>query len=223
MPHLTAQQKHDILIHCESRREGESEVDVAALHGATVTRATIWNWRQRWNHTPQSLKRREGSGATPILTPSEVSRHVHAPILAANRAHTVINYRTLLPSVRRKTGKPIALRTLQENGKKQLQIHSMATRKRTRAECQYTHTCEIEHACLCRLYGADFSLQCLSLSVTRSPTCDANSNATRVDTHSSSMRLHYECLRLQHTHSYSLISNRSSSSTRLLPMLLDMT
>jgi hypothetical protein len=140
MKQLTAQQKHDILIHCEHRQQGESEVDIAALHGATVTRETIWKWRQRWNHTPHSLEHKGGAGRPRILTREEVSRHVRAPILAANRSHTAVSSTKILPLVRQKTRKKIALRTLQQVGKEQLQAKSRTTRKRTKEEGQCTHT-----------------------------------------------------------------------------------
>jgi hypothetical protein len=134
MKRPTAQQKHDILIHCESRRAHETEVDVAAAHGVTTTRETIWIWRLRWNRTPPSLERKKGSGKAPLLTPAEVSRHIRAPILAANRAHRVVTYPTLLPEVQRKTGKNLALRTLQDYGKQRLQARVKHTRKRTADE-----------------------------------------------------------------------------------------
>jgi hypothetical protein len=140
MPHLTAQQKHDILLHCDSRRSDQTEQDVAALHGVTIGRTTLWEWRQRWKGTPQSLDREPVSGRPRILTPLEVSRHVRAPILAANRAHRAISYTKLLPEVHRKTGKKIALRTLQRTGKEQLGVKFKHRIKRTREECPYTHT-----------------------------------------------------------------------------------
>jgi hypothetical protein len=142
MSHLTAQHAHDILIHCDTRRPDQTEVDVAALHGATVGRTTIWEWRQRWDGSAQSLERHEGTGATSILTPSEVSRHVRAPILAANRAHRAVSYTKLLPEVRRKTGKSISTRTIRRIGKEQLEVKANHTHKRTRQESQCTHTCE---------------------------------------------------------------------------------
>ena len=190
MKQLTAQQKHDILIHCEHRRQGETEVDIAALHGAVVSRRTMLNWRSRWNHTHQSLERREGSGAAPILTPSEISRHIRAPILAANRAHRAIHYPDVLQQVRTKTGKKIALRTLQQYGKEKCQIKERTTHKRTRAECECEHTSCVACACALHVYAADSDVQCLLLPVKRSPSCVANSNANASDTSSSSMRLH---------------------------------
>lgn len=136
MKHLTAQQKHDILIHCRSHDTNQTDVDIAAAHGVITTPKTIFNWRRRWNGTPQSLERNEGSGRAPILTPSEISRHIRAPILAANRSHRSINYTTLLPEIQRKTGKKLALRTLQNYGKEKLQIQFKHTRKRTVDERQ---------------------------------------------------------------------------------------
>lgn len=140
MSQLSARQKHDILVHCAAARGSENEVDVARLHGAIVSRETIWRWRQRWNGTPESLERHEGSGTRPILTPSEVSRHIRAPILAANRAHRAVSYTQLLPEVQRKTRKSIALRTLQQIGQEQLGIKSQHTIKRTEQEGESTHT-----------------------------------------------------------------------------------
>jgi hypothetical protein len=155
MKQLTAQWKHDILVHCDARRPDQTEQDVAALHGVTVGRTTLWEWRQRWDGTPQSLERRAGSGATPILTPAEVSRHVRAPILAANRAHRAVSYTKLLPEVRRKTGKSISVRTLRRIGEQQLGATMKLTRKRTADERQYTRACERACACVCRARDAD--------------------------------------------------------------------
>ncbi len=155
MKQLTAQQKHDILIHCESRRADQTECDVAALHGGTVDRATIWRWRSRWDRTPHSLEHAPTPGRPRTLTSAEISRHVRAPILAANRAHRAVSYTKLLPEVRRKTGKAIALRTLQQTGKEQLNVAAKHTRKRTADERQCIHTSEIARACVCRVCGAD--------------------------------------------------------------------
>lgn len=155
MKHLTSQRKHDILIHCESRRADQTECDVAALHGATVDRKTIRRWRSRWDRTPSSLERHAGTGATPILTPAEVSRHVRAPILAANRAHRAVSYTKLLPEVVRKTGKAVSIQTLRRVGHAQLQVASKHTRKRTSDERQSAHTNESARGCVCRVCDAD--------------------------------------------------------------------
>ena len=136
MSHTSAQQKHDILVHCESRRGGETEVEVADLHGVVVNRKTLYRWRSRWNRTPQSLERREGSGATPILTSLEISGHIRAPILAANRSHRAIHYTDLLKKIQEKTGKSISIRTIRRIGQQQLRIQQKHTQKRTRQECE---------------------------------------------------------------------------------------
>lgn len=223
MKHLTAQQKHDILTHCESRRADQTECDVAALHGVTVDRATIWRWRSRWDRTPQSLEHAPTSGRPRTLTPAEISRHVRAPILAANRAHRAVSYTKLLPEVRRKTGKSIALRTLQQIGKEQLNATKRHTRKRTADERECTHTSESVGGCVCRVCGADACRQCLRLSVTRSPSCDANSNAAQRHTSCSSMRLQCASAKHQRTQSSCPASNPTSSRPRLPPTPADTT
>ena len=80
------------------------------------------------------MERKKGAGRARTLTPAEVSRHVRAPILAANRAHRAIHYTDLLPSVQQKTGKEVALRTLQRYGHDELDARNKTTKKRTAAE-----------------------------------------------------------------------------------------
>ena len=165
MIHPTAQRKHDILIHCQSRRTNETEEDVAAAHGVMASRKTIFNWRRRWNGTPQSLERKVGSGKASILTPAEVSRHVRAPILAANRSHRAASYTKIYDLVKQKTRKNLSLRTLQRIGKEQLHIKSKATVKRTKEEGQYNATSNESDACILIEHRTDFVLQSLSLPV----------------------------------------------------------
>lgn len=76
------------------------------------------------------------------LTAAQVSRHVRAPILAANRAHRAISYTELLPKVREKTGTQISLRSLQRYGKEELGAKQRRSKKRTAAESKCTATCE---------------------------------------------------------------------------------
>lgn len=77
-------------------------------------------WLQRWDGSAASLERKQGSGRARVLSAAQVSRHVRAPLLAANRAHRAIHYTDLLPSVRQKTGKQLSLRSLQRYGKEEL-------------------------------------------------------------------------------------------------------
>jgi transposase len=97
---------------------------------------TLIRWHQRWDGTAASLKQQQRSGRPCTLTPAEVSRHIRAPILAANRAHRAIHYSDIWRQVETKTGKKITLRTVQRTGKETLAIKERTTRKRTQAECQ---------------------------------------------------------------------------------------
>jgi hypothetical protein len=140
MPHLSAEAKHHILLEYVPHSTTHSFAALARRHDIAGGSEVVRRWHQRWNRTPESLKRHEGSGATPILTSSEISRHIRAPILAANRAQRVIHYPDVLRQVQTKTGKKIALRTLQQYGKEKCRIKEKTTRKRTRAECECRHT-----------------------------------------------------------------------------------
>ena len=142
MPQLTAIAKHHILIHCQSRGRGETDVSIARRHGVVVSSQTIRNWRSRWDGTPQSLERADTAGRPHILTQSQIQRYISAPILAANREHRAINYSTLLRQIREKTGKSISLRTLQRIGKKELGIRWKHTQIRTKQECKSIRTYE---------------------------------------------------------------------------------
>jgi len=223
MPQPTAQQKHDILIHCQSRCSSDSDVSIAAAHGVTATRKTLFNWRKQWNGAPESLERKKTAGRPPLLTPSEVSQHIRAPILAANRAQRAIHYPEVQHQVQTKTGKKITLRTLQRYGKEKCLIKEKTVHKRTRAECECRHTECVACACVLRVCAADLCLQCLLLPVKRSQTCAANSSANTPDTSSSSMRLHSDSVSLHCARSFSRASNHTWSRRRLLPTLLDST
>lgn len=136
MIRLTAQQKHDILVHIRNRRNDENPVTVAAQYGVILDRKTVWRWQQKWTGTPQSLEHRRGAGRSPILTPVQVTRYIHRPILAANRSHRAINYPKIHQLVQEKTGKSISLRTIQSIGHDKLHARKILSRKRTRDECK---------------------------------------------------------------------------------------
>lgn len=137
MPHLSAEAKHHILLEYAPRDTTRSFVALARRHAINGGADVVRHWHDRWDGTPVSLERKAGTGKAPLLSRAEVSRHVRAPILAANRAHRSISYPDLLPEVQRKTGKPVALRTLQQYGKEQLQARSKHTKKRTADESEY--------------------------------------------------------------------------------------
>jgi len=100
---------------------------------------TIRYWHSKWNGTPHSLEDKKRSGRPRRLSSREVQQHVRAPILRANRSHRAVHYTSLLTAVKEKTGKQIALRTLQDYGKKELGIKKRRGKKRTAEECECTH------------------------------------------------------------------------------------
>jgi transposase len=185
----TPEQQHSILTHLAARRGVERPEEVAALHGVTVSRSTIWRWQQKWNGTPRSLQTKPRSGRPRVLSRAQVSRHVRAPILAANRAQRAVHYTTLLASVREKTRTKVSLQTLRRYGKETLGVKQKHTTKRTAAESTCTHGREGARA-LRVMLRADLLVQCLLATVTRSQRCDANCRRSAATTSSSSMRLH---------------------------------
>jgi hypothetical protein len=102
----------------------------------------VQRWHSRWNRTPASLKRKAGSGKASILSRADISRHIRAPILAANRAHRAVSYTKLLPAVQQKTGKQISIQTLRRYGKEECGAKQKHTKKRTADESECMHTCE---------------------------------------------------------------------------------
>ena len=138
MSHLSAEAKHHILLEYAPHDTTRSFVALARRHTISGGARTVQRWHERWDGTPASLKRKAGTGKAPLLSRAEVSRHVRAPILAANRAHRAISYPDLLSEVQRKTGKQIALRTLRDYGKQQLGASQRRTKKRSADESEHT-------------------------------------------------------------------------------------
>lgn len=136
MKHITAQQKHDILVHVRDRRGSEQPEQIAARHGVAAGRSTVYSWLQQWDGTPRSLERKAGSGKPRTLSAQQVSQHVREPLLAANRKHRAVHYPQLLPSVRAATGTELSLRTLQRYGREQLGARQRKGKKRTADECE---------------------------------------------------------------------------------------
>ena len=113
MPHFTPYQKHEILVHLQSRRDDQTIDDIAHMHNIIGGRRTLLNWRAKWDGTPASLTRTSGSGRPRLLSRAQVNNLIRTPIRNKNRAHHNIHYTQLLPSVRQKSHTEIALRTLQ--------------------------------------------------------------------------------------------------------------
>lgn len=167
MHQLTAQQKHDILVHYLSRSTGETASSILAAHGVSAAPRTLWSWQQQWDGTPQSLQHKAVSGRPRTLSTQQVRRHIAAPIRNANRAHRAVRYTKLLPQVRRATGAELSLRTLQRYGKEEAGGQLTRGKKRTAEECECARTCLLLlHLLLMqRAHGHDSACLCLTFSV----------------------------------------------------------
>ena len=148
MPHLNAEAKHHILLEYAPHDTTRSFAALARRHAVKGGKQTVHGWHSRWDGTPASLQRKSGTGRARALSRAEVSRHVRAPILAANRAHRAISYTSLLPAVRAKTHSQISLRTLRRYGKEELKAKQMHTKKRTADESECTEGGEGDSACV---------------------------------------------------------------------------
>jgi hypothetical protein len=189
MPHFSPETKHAILLEYTPRSPTHGWEALARRHAIQGGGRTLRNWHRRWDGTAASLQDKQRSGRPPALSRAQVSRHVRAPILAANRAHRAVHYTELLPEVRQKTGTEVSLRSLQRYGKKELGARDKHSKKRTSDESEYNSTVERRDASLCVELWTDSELQCLLTCVSRSLTCDANSNAAALLTSCSSTRL----------------------------------
>jgi hypothetical protein len=149
MSHLGAEAKHHILLEYAPHDATRSFAALARRHAVKGGRKVVRDWHLQWNGTAASLERKSGTGRARALSRAEVSRHVRAPILAANRSHRAISYTDLLPSVRKKTHTHVSIQTLRRYGKEELGAKQKHTKKRTANESEYTHTCEWGRVCVC--------------------------------------------------------------------------
>lgn len=133
---LSAETKHHILLEYDPRDHTHSFRALAARHNIKGGAEVVRRWHARWNRTVSSLKRLPGAGRKRTFTPMEVSRHIRAPVLAANRAHRAISYTQLYPRVSARTGKKFSIQTLRRYGRKTLKIKSKTTIPRTVDECK---------------------------------------------------------------------------------------
>lgn len=149
MPHLSAEAKHHILLEYAPHDTTRSLDALARRHAVKGGRDVLRRWLQRWDGSPASLERKQGSGKARVLSRAEVSRHVRAPILAANRAHRAIHYTELLPRVQAATGKKLSIQTVRRYGKQELGGRDKQSKKRTAEESECNSTCERRDALLC--------------------------------------------------------------------------
>ena len=97
----------------------------------------IRKWYQRWNRTPQSLQRVEGSGKRALLTHEQVNKLIVKPNRRSNRAHVAIEYLELKASIEKKLGHAISLRTIQRYGLEAGKLYSHTTIARTEKESNF--------------------------------------------------------------------------------------
>ena len=168
MPHLRAETKHAILLEYTPRSPSHSFVALAQRHGIAGGAKVLQRWHARWDGTAASLQEGKSSGRARALSGAEVSRHVRAPILAANRAHRAIHYTELLPRVQAATGKQLSLRSLQRYGEKELEARDKRTKKRTADESECSAARERAAATLCDELWTHCCWQCRLACVSRS-------------------------------------------------------
>ena len=148
MPLFTPELKQHILQQHASNPRECNFAELARRYAVAGGRKVVRDWWLAWDGSAASLHRKEGSGRERALTAAQVSRHVRAPILAANRAHRAISYTELLPAVRQKTGTEVSLRSLQRYGKEELGAKQRRSKKRTAAESECSAACKREQALL---------------------------------------------------------------------------
>ncbi len=139
MPHLTSQQKHDILKLYSPFDRSHSFAALAQQYNIKGGRQVVEKWYHQWNGKSESLERKNGSGRPKALTSKQVKDLIQIPIRNKNRASVPVHYPELLPAITEKTGKQISLRTIQRVGKEQLGAKQKRTNKRTAVESNYTH------------------------------------------------------------------------------------
>ncbi len=136
MPHLSAEAKHHILLEYAPHDNTRSFAALAARHAVKGGERLLRMWHQRWDGTAAPLQEQPRSGRPRVLSRAQVSRHVRAPILAANRAHRAIHYTELLPRVQAATGKELSIQTLRRYGKQELGAKQKRSKKRTADESE---------------------------------------------------------------------------------------
>jgi hypothetical protein len=140
MPHLDANTKHHILLEYSPHARDKSFAALALRHHVAGGARTVQRWHSRWDGTPQPLEERERSGRPRVLSKTEVTRHMTAPIRNSNRAARPVRYPKLLQQVQAATDKQLSLRTLQRYGHEEAGGRQTRGKKRTAQESKSTQT-----------------------------------------------------------------------------------
>lgn len=155
MKHFTPGQKHEILLEYSPRTISHNFAALARRHAVPGGGRTIQNWFARWDGTAASLRRKVGTGKQPVLTPTEVQRHIIAPVRRSNRCARQVRYTKVAEGVRQRTGKTVSDRTVQRIGKEQLGARMVRGKKRTADECEHSNTRKKAEGCVVSVLRAD--------------------------------------------------------------------
>jgi transposase len=137
MSELTPALKHHILQQYLPYSHENNFSALAARYNVKGGRRTIQRWLARWDGTSSSLEHTRGAGRPRLLSAAEVNENIRAPILERNRSHHAVHYTDLVDPIRERTGKNVALRTIQRYGEKILRARDKTTCTRTEDECTY--------------------------------------------------------------------------------------
>jgi hypothetical protein len=177
MKQFTAEQKHEILLEYTPHSHSHSFPALALRHAVSGGGDRVRKWHNRWNRTVTSLQHKSGGGRPRVLSRTQVTRHITAPIRNSNRAGRVVRYSKLLPRVREATGTDVSLRTLSRYGREEAGGRETRGKKRTSEECEIIKTLGRKFdSPLIAVYSHPVSmvvsvcdLQCLPSYVSRSP------------------------------------------------------
>jgi hypothetical protein len=146
--HLSAEQKHHILLEYKPYSYAHGFGSLAARHGVAGGGRTIQRWHERWDGTPQSLQHTDGAGRPRVLSSAQVALHLAPRIRAANRQHKAVHYPDVIAEVRTATGTSVSSSTLRRYGHNDLGARQRSTKKRTAKESKH-----IEHEIRCSAFA----------------------------------------------------------------------
>jgi hypothetical protein len=160
----TAAHKQSILTHYQAGVRGAGFAALARRFAVQGGAGVIQRWHAQWDKTVQSLEEKPRPGRPRVLSKTQVTRHVAAPIRNSNRAARVVRYGRLLPQVQAATGTNVSLRTLQRYGHDEAEGRQTRGKKRTADECECTDTGERGEECVCLLQHADTYACCVCVT-----------------------------------------------------------
>jgi hypothetical protein len=139
---MTNQNKYDtsfkqrVLEHYQPHVRGSGFQALADRYDIAGGRRVVRSWYGRWDGTPQSLERREGSGRPTILSPTQIHRHIGIPIKRSNAQHHAIHYNELYASINAKTGKEVSPSTVRRYGYEREGIRRRTSTSKETNECK---------------------------------------------------------------------------------------